>query len=201
MGRAVIAASVSPVQRLRVYAARVHQLVGWAGVLGVALLVVAICVTALAWSTHSASLRSADMRNATAVGSAAKPAKSATQDDVQPVVSDLPRMADVPLLLTQMEQAALSNGLAWRAADYRITAATLNRPATLEVRSSLKGPYPKLRSMLVQLMMDVPAFTIREFSASRPNTDTADVETKLLLSVFLRDDASLSDSSLQKATP
>jgi hypothetical protein len=197
----VNAGSLHPVRNLRVHWARAHQLVGWAGLLGTALIMAALCVAGFAWSAHRAFLLSADARGAAVLASAAQPAKPLAQNQSQPVAPDLPRLADVPLLLTQMEQAALSNGLAWRAADYRLTPATAGRPASLEVRSSLKGPYPKLRSMLVQLMVNVPAFTIREFNASRPNSDTVDVEAKLLLAVFLRDDTSIVEAPMQKATP
>jgi hypothetical protein len=201
MGGAVNAGLLHPVRNLRVHWARSRQLIGWAGLLGVALIVAALCVAGFAWSAHRVFLQSAGARGATALTSAVQPNKPPAPPQSQTVAPDLPRFADVPLLLTQLEQAAISNGIAWRAAEYRITAATASRPASLEVRSSPKGPYPKLRSMLVQLMNDVPAFTIREFSVSRPNSDTADVEAKLLLAVFLRDDASAIDAPLPKATP
>jgi hypothetical protein len=197
----VNAGALPPVQHLRVHWARTHQLIGWAGLLGVALIMAALCLVGFAWSAHRVFLQSADARGVAVLANAVQPTTPAAQAQAQPAAPDLPRLADAPLLLTQMEQAALSNGLAWRAADYRLTPATASRPASLEVRSSLKGPYPKLRSMLVQLMANVPAFTIREFSTSRPNSDTVDVEAKLLLAVFLRDDTSLVDAPMQKATP
>jgi hypothetical protein len=201
MGGAVSAVTLRPVRNLRVLWARAYQLIGWAGLLGVALIVAALCVAGFAWSAHRAFLQATDARGAVALASAAQPAKPPAQNQIQPVAPELPRLADVPLLLTQMEQAALSKGLAWRAADYRLTPATASRPASLEVRASLKGPYPKLRSMLVELMVNVPAFTIREFNASRPNSDTVDVEAKLLLAVFLRHDTSIAEAPMQKATP
>ena len=49
--------------------------------------------------------------------------------------------------------------------------------------------------MLVELKDEIPAFSLREFSASRPNADIADVEAKLTLAVFLQDDAFESDAS------
>ena len=55
--------------------------------------------------------------------------------------------------------------------------------------------------MLVQLMRAIPAFTIREFAASRPNADTPDVEAKLVLAVFLQDGAAASSEAPAKASP
>ena len=186
-----------PLLRVRVAFARVHQRIGWAGLAGVALLVAASVVAALAWPTHKA------FRDAQAARSAVvhAPALPMASRDMTPVVSpELPPASEIPLLLTQIKYAAAANGLEWRAADYRIIAATPTQPASLEVRCSLKGPYPKLRGMLVQLMQAIPALTVREFAASRPNADTAEVETKLVLAVFLQDAAAPSDTPT-KAVP
>jgi len=161
---------------------------------GIALFIAAAIVMALAWSAQKSFLQSNEAR---VVEVAARP-PAAASTAIAPTpapVPELPPASDVPLLLTQMKQAAVSNGLDWRAAEYRITAATPTQPAVLEVRCSLKGPYPKLRSMLVQLKEAVPAFTIREFSVSRPNADIADVEAKLALAVFLQDGALASDAT------
>ena len=186
--------SVSPLQRLRVWAALVHQLVGWAGFAGMSLVVAAVFIVGAGWSSQRAFLESVVART----GAAEQAANLAAARAV-PVVRatlaapELPRRADIPLLLTQMQQAARTNGLPWPAADYRIVAATSTQPSSLEVHFTIKGSYPKLRAMLVQLMIDVPAFSIRQFSVSRPNSDTPDVEAKLVLAVFLADDGTTGD--------
>ena len=186
--------SVSPLQRLRVWAALVHQLVGWAGFAGMSLVVAAVFIVGPGWSSQRAFLESVVARTGAAEQAAnlaaarAVPVVRATQ-----VAPELPRRADIPLLLTQMQQAARTNGLPWPAADYRIVAATSTQPSSLEVHFTIKGSYPKLRAMLVQLMIDVPAFSIRQFSVSRPNSDTPDVEAKLVLAVFLADDGTTGD--------
>ena len=195
------ATSAAPVQHVRVALARVQQLIGWAGIAGVALLVAAVIVTALAWSAQKAFVRA----NATRSPVVAPQPMTATvmAEAVAPPTPELPPASDIPLLLTQMKQAAVSNGLDWRAAAYRITAATPTQPASLEVRCSIRGAYPKLRSMLVQLQTSIPAFTVREFSANRPNADTPDVEAKLALAVLLQDGTLASDvpETASKATP
>ena len=194
MGESMSVVSVSPLQRLRVWAALVHQLVGWAGFAGMSLVVAAVCIMGAGWSSQRAFLESVVARMGTAEQAAslaaarAVPVVRATQ-----VAPELPRRADIPLLLTQMQQAARTNGLPWPAADYRIVAATSTQPSSLEVHFTIKGSYPKLRAMLVQLMIDVPAFSIRQFSVSRPNSDTPDVEAKLVLAVFLADDGTTGD--------
>ena len=79
--------------------------------------------------------------------------------------------------------------LVWPAAEYRLVAATAQSPASLEVRCTLKGPYPKLRSTLVELFASVPGFVLREMSMSRPTSGSIDVEAKLGMAVFLLDEA------------
>ena len=190
-------ATMVSLQRVRVVLARTQQLIGWAGITGVALLVAASIVAALAWSTHKA-FREAQAARPAVARELALPI--APHDTTAAVTPELPPASEIPLLLTQLKYAAAGNGLEWRAADYRIIAATPTQPASLEVRCSLKGPYPKLRGMLVQLMRAIPTFTIREFAASRPNADIAEVETKLVLAVFLGDGATASDTP-SKAVP
>ena len=192
------ALSANPMRSVRVALARLQQLIGWAGIAGLMLFVAAVVVMTLAWSAQKAFVQA----------SAARPHLDPTQpvpavasvDVAVPSTPELPPASDVPLLLTQMKQAAVGNGLEWRAAEYRITPATPTQPASLEVRCNIKGPYPKLRSMLVQLKSAIPAFAIREFSASRPNADTPDIDAKLALAVFLQDGALASYASTPATT-
>jgi hypothetical protein len=205
MGRTLNAIFRDPVLWLRVSMARANQLIGWAGIGGVALAAAALSVLALAWSAQHAFLQAKVPSSAVVLVAASSAASTQTPvalaETVEPpsASQELSRLADVPLLLTQMEQAALTNGLAWRAADYKVVGASSTKPASLEVRCSIKGTYPQLRSMLVQLMNVVPAFTIREFNVSRPNGDSADIEAKLILAVFLQDGPSDSDAQTKVA--
>jgi hypothetical protein len=178
-------------QRLRIGLARLHQLIGWAGIAGVALLAAAAILIALTWSMRQVVAPSHATLDSDVIPRPVAAASASAND--RPVVAELPPPSDIPLLLTQMKQAAVTNGLDWRAAEYRVTPVTPTQPASLEVRCSLKGPYPKLRSLLVQLQASIPAFAIREFSASRPNADTPDIEAKLTLAVFLQDGAAASE--------
>ena len=188
----MIAANADLMLRMRVVLARLHQLIGWAGIAGIGLLIAAAVLLASAWPTQQTFVQAATTG---AVVTRPHANSTALTDTIAPAAPELPPLTEVPLLLTQIQQAVVSNGLDWRAAEYRITPATLIQPARLEVRCSLKGPYPKLRSMLVQLKAGIPAFTIREFSASRANADTPDIEAKLALAVFVQDGALASDTS------
>lgn len=96
-------------------------------------------------------------------------------------------MSDVPLLLTQVKLIFINNGLGWPAADYRVMPATDALPASLEVSSTVKAPYPQLRSMLSQVLSEVPHAGIRELSFSRPSGDVATIEAKVRIAVMLSD--------------
>lgn len=193
----MIAVSVAPMQRVRVVLARLHQLIGWAGIAGIGLLIAAAMLLASAWSAQKTFVQAVTTG---AVVTRPHAYSTALTDTISQAAPELPPPTEVPLLLTQIKHAAVSNGLDWRAAEYRIVPATPTQPASLEVRCSLKGPYPKLRSMLVQLKEGIPAFTIREFSASRANADTPDIEAKLALAVFVQDGVLASDSLAAEAS-
>lgn len=99
----------------------------------------------------------------------------------------LPRSVDAPWVLRQVQHAALDAGLGWPQADYRIHALSDAGLSTLEIRTTLKGPYPALRKWITTLLDTQPALALRELSLTRPNSDTLDVEAQVTLVVFLAD--------------
>lgn len=177
---------------VQVWFARTRQRIGWAGITGVLVIVLAAVLVSLSWSAQRRFDQTRSQTFATVSPHRVATAPSTPARPAGIPMGELARAADIPLLLTQMEQAALSHGLEWRTAEYRVTPATPTQPGSLEVRCSLKGPYPKLRATLVQLIEAIPAFSIREFGVSRPNADVPDVEAKLVLAVFLLDGEQLS---------
>lgn len=99
----------------------------------------------------------------------------------------LPHSADSLKLLKRIKRLTKANGLAWSQAEYRFTPITSDSLATFEITTSLKGPYLRLRTVLVELLDEEPALGIRELALSRPNGDSSDVEAKIRLVVFLAD--------------
>ena len=177
-----------PGQEAGVWIEWAHRRIGWAGWIGLALLVATSFLFGRASLDHRASVRTAAAQRPDP-RAAAKPSAPMASSPVSRVTPALPGIDRMPLLLMLMKDAAVANGLEWRAADYRITPATPGRPASIDVNCSMKGSYPKLRAMLVQMLNTVPAFTLREINISRPNGETSDVDARLLMTVFVRDDA------------
>lgn len=125
-----------------------------------------------------------------------RPASSDTPNSRRPLlaseampatVASLPKMSDLPTLLTHLEAIAINNRLGWSAADYRLRSATDLEPASLEVRTQFTGTYPQIRRMVTQSIDQVPAITFRQLSFTRTTTDAANVEAKLVFAILLSD--------------
>jgi Pilus assembly protein, PilO len=170
---------------LRVALARAHQRLGTPGAMGCVLIVVALVMVAIAWRGHQTALAEAlraPLDNA-AAGRAASPAAM----PIAPRV--LPDAADVPKLLSRIERAATAAGLGWPRADYRVNTATDDTPSGVEVRCTLKGPYPAVRRFVTALLQDTPTLTLKEFALSRATADAAEVEAKFTIVVYVAGNA------------
>ena len=171
-------------------AARAWQTLGWPGMAGAALIVSALLVLGAAWRAEPAARADTVDSAAAGVMREADARARRAEPPVTPRAAPLlPRRSEAPLLLKQIAEAALDNGLGWPAAEYVRVPATADQPASLEVRCTLKGSYPALRSMLVQVLSTVPAATLRELALSRSTSDVAEVDAKLVFAVLIDDEA------------
>jgi hypothetical protein len=100
----------------------------------------------------------------------------------------LPPQSELPVLLTRMQRAAVAQGLAWPKADYRVTPATDDQPAALDVRLTLEGPYLAVRQFVAALLLDAPTLTFRDLSVTRPSADAPTVEAQVAIVVFMAPD-------------
>ncbi len=167
------------VHKLRVAMLRVHQTIGLQGMIGVVL-----CAAAVAWIlligawTEVVAVRPEQIdqpaeREPVAVVAASDPALILSLSEEQ------------ALLLTQVQQIVLHEGLSWDAANYKVLPAGDGVPIGLQVRCELKGPYPKLRSVLRQWLSNVPGLTLGDLSMSRKTGDLAEIEAKMVLVIFM----------------
>lgn len=179
----------------RVLCARLLRAIGWAGVAGSAALVAALGWVAPSWRVTDAADVPPPVVATSRDASVAAPGPAPNPAPV------LATAADIPALLLQIEHAAAGQGLDWRAADYRLVAATPLQPAGLEVRFGMKAPYPRLRAMLSQLQSGIPGLAIREFSLVRPDAEAAEVDARFGLVIFLQDGAIASDASPAATAP
>lgn len=170
-----------------IVAARTYRALGWSGCVGLLCLLLAALYAGYGlWPTkHQAVQATQQHRDAALVAAD----NTAMDERSQPAIAPpaLPSASDAIRLLKEIKACAQRNDLAWPQAEYRIAPLNSESLATLEIRTSLKGPYPKLRQMMVTLLDKEPALALREFTLSRPNGDTAEVEAKIRWVVFLAD--------------
>lgn len=178
---------LSGAQMAHIAVARLYARVGWPGCIGCLMLLVS--AFALIWlrqeglhvlKQHRQAMQSATVASSPSVSEPA-PASLRT------LPPTLPRGIDSVALLKRIKSTVQAGGLTWPQADYRLTPLSDERLATLEIRTTLKGPYPKLRQLISTLLDKEPALALQELSLTRPNGDTLDVEAKVRWVVFLAD--------------
>jgi hypothetical protein len=169
-------------QVAHIVGARVYARIGLPGCAG--LLLGLLSLVALAWLHQVKHLHAMEANGGTI-------AESAIRTSEPPIVRitppSLPHSADAVLLIKRIKEVVQANGLSWPQADYRVTPLSDEGLSTLEIRTTIKGPYPKLRQLIATLLDKEPALGMRELTLSRPNGDTPDVEAKVRWVVFLAD--------------
>jgi Tfp pilus assembly protein PilO len=163
--------------------ARLLYTVGWQGVIGAGLILASMLLQA---SSHRTLQSAAQLR--VGLPRAIKHDTTVSAPD-KPIhlLPGLPASANTPLLLKEIQQATQAQGLAWPYATYQYAPLTDDTLATLEIQTTLKGPYVKIKKVVSTLLRDQPALAMREFTVTRPNADTTDVEAKVRWAVFLSD--------------
>jgi hypothetical protein len=191
-------------QRLRVLLARIHAYIGWPGVVGLALVVgsaLAIGSARLQATQSQRGTHSSESSTPRASDQAGPSGEGTVLKDPRVSAMTLPSRAEVALLLTQVEWAAIRRGLGWPQADYRLNTSTDGSPTTLEIRCQVKGTYPDVRGFVGALLRDIPTLTLRELKLSRPNTASADIEAKLSFEIFLGSSRSTVTTVRQGSSP
>lgn len=170
-------------QQILSLAARGTEHFGRTGWLGLALCALAAAWFALLWSRHREPL---PVRPLLPVAAVVPAPVASSPMPLWKLNTTLARRSEQALLLKEIQQVTVSQGLAWAAADYKFVPASEAMPSSLEVHCTLKGPYPRLRATFVQWLRQVPGLAIRDLMLTRPNSDAPEVEAKLVLVVFLR---------------
>ncbi|MDP5241116.1 hypothetical protein Q9Q94_16360 [Uliginosibacterium sp. 31-16] len=180
-----------------------HQLInaGWAGVIGMALVMFA---TAFDFSGNRD--RKAELAGITSQrAELAMQLRSGTQSEASPreilarFYQGFPAANNLPEILLQLDASARKQGLAPRRADYGDSAENgieLNGEArdsirgadTRRVRISMpvKGSYSALRAWLIDALETVPTLSIEAIELQRPNIQQTELDAQVRLVVYLR---------------
>lgn len=178
---------LSGTQMAHIAIARLYARVGWPGCIGGLMLLVS--AFALIW-LHQERLHAVQQHQQSLQKAAAAPSSligESSQAASRVLPPALPLGTDSVALISRIKSTVQAGGLTWPQADYRLTPLSDERLATLEIRTTLKGPYPKLRQLISTLLDKEPALALQELSLTRPNGDTLDVEAKVRWVVFLAD--------------
>lgn len=177
---------LSALDQARIVLARLYVRLGWPGMLGLAMAAMALGLGA--WVVHQQQALASNLSiSPTKVDSSAQvPATSERTNVATPPT--LPRAEEQIEILKRIKAQVVSAGLAWPKADYKLVRLSDENLARLEVHTTLKGPYPKLRQLITTLLNKEPALALRELSLQRPNADNPDVEAKIQFVVFLAND-------------
>ena len=149
-----------------------------------AVLIVGACVWFLAERARQQALTEQLQGELEAMGSSLKILPQPLEKVMAPRI---PSRSEVPLILTRLERASAAAGLGWPRADYDVKSASMEGLASLEVRCSLKGTYPQLRSLLTTLLQETPTLTFRELTLTRSSADKAELEARFTVAVYLSD--------------
>jgi hypothetical protein len=180
--RVAATSRLSVSQVAHIATARVYNQVGWPGIAG--LILAAAAITLLSWLAYAGN---PDPDNS-AHGMSAEPlARAPVIAPVRITPPALSHSSESVLVLKRIKASIQTLGLIWPQAEYRITPLGDEGLATLDIRTTVKGSYPKVRKLIATLLENEPALGLRELTLSRPNGDTADIEAKIRWVVFLAD--------------
>ena len=171
---------------LRLGFARALYFIGWQGMAGLALVACGLAAWLGAARIGPASGDKAAAPQAI-VSESPSHGQPAPLGQARPILPVLPASVDVPLVLKRIQMAAQDSGLTWPSASYRYVPLTPDSLASLEIQTTLKGPYVKIKKLIATLLNEQPALAMREFTLTRPHVDTSEVEAKIRWTVFLQD--------------
>jgi len=91
----------------------------------------------------------------------------------------------VPAALQKVDAAVSSSGLAFEAAQYRLSREGGLRLARYEVTLPLRGTYGQVRSFVAALLDEMPQAAIDDVVIKRESADATVIEARLRLSIYL----------------
>lgn len=91
----------------------------------------------------------------------------------------------VPAALQKVDAAVTASGLAFEAAQYRLSREGGLRLARYEVILPLRGTYGQVRSFVAALIDEMPQVAIDDVVIKRESVDATVIEARLRLSIYL----------------
>lgn len=174
------------VQALR---ARVEAL-GLPGVAGIAL---AVFAAAVSLSALQPAIAERDLlqleadkleRRSRGAASAAERAPSAPEQ-LATFYAFFPGAASTPEWLAKVNAAARANGLTLAAGEYKVSKAGTPRLARYQITLPVQGTYPQIRGFVGAVLAEVPAAVVEEVSLKRESVESAKLEARIRITLYL----------------
>ena len=162
---------------------------GRAGVVGIALL--AFC--AVAWFSGLGPARDErdqlraesdklERRNRSAQSAARVPT---APEQLATFYAFFPSAASTPEWLGRIHAAAKANGLTLTTGEYKLAKAGSPRLVRYQITLPVQGTYPQIRGFIGAVLQDVPAAVVEELALKRDNAESARLEARVRITVYL----------------
>ena len=159
---------------------------GWAGVVGLGLLVgvTGFCISVL--GPQQARLDEVREQLARVRHDIASPDSAAAPRDPRSAFYDsLPVSRRLPIALSELFEAAGSQSLALKRGEYRLASSHAGRVLQYQITLPVRGTYPQIRRFLVEAMRKNRALSMQSIRFERQKIDDLTVEAKIGLVMFV----------------
>ena len=92
---------------------------------------------------------------------------------------------ELPRMIESIHDRAAANGVAIATADYRESTDPASGLLRLQVTMPLKGSYPQIRAWLGEVMNELPAIALDEFTLKRDRIGNSVLEGRVRFSLYL----------------
>ena len=176
---------------LRQKSRRWLPLVGWVGVVAIAVLLLCLVLygamlrpmqTRLDELQHNAASARANLVNA---GVAASPANGSSGEQLVEFYKFFPAENESPQWLEKLVGVAEKNGLSLNDGEYKVTQDKVGKLMRYKITLPVQGKYPQIRKFLLSLKTEIPMAALEDVQFERKDIIDAAVQAKVKLVLYL----------------
>ena len=169
---------------------REAERLGTAGIVGIALLVFAVMFALsalLPMREHAAQLGedAADLQRKLKAGDLAKTGRPGVSDQLATFYAFFPAPDSSPDWLGRIHAIAQKRGVQLVSGEYRVERAPSARLARYQITLPVQGTYAQIRGFVGEVLEQVPAAVLEEFSVKRDNVESPKLEARVRLTLYL----------------
>jgi Tfp pilus assembly protein PilO len=96
-----------------------------------------------------------------------------------------PVASSTPEWLAKIHAAAAAKGLQLASGEYKVARGATERLARYQITLPVQGAYPQIRAFIGEVLQQVPAAVIDEVSLKRDSVESARLEARIRLTLYL----------------